>query len=128
MVKDVSIIIGANYGYEGKGRMSDYLANKAIQAGQSTITILSNGGARVFKKANLRSVKDVPDYAIVGGAPARIIKYRFDEETNKRLLNIKWCNWPDDVLRENRHLFEVEVCDETLTRMERIAAEVSKNK
>ena len=46
MVKDVSIIIGANYGDEGKGRMSDYLANKAIQAGQSTITILSNGGAQ----------------------------------------------------------------------------------
>ena len=48
MVKDidVSIIIGANYGDEGKGRMSDYLANKAMQAGQSTITILSNGGAQ----------------------------------------------------------------------------------
>lgn len=40
-------------------------------------------------------VKDVPPYAIVGGVPARIIKYRFDEETIKELLDLKW--WDYDV-------------------------------
>lgn len=34
--------------------------------------------------------KDVPPYAIVGGVPAKIIKYRFDEETIKKLLKLKW--------------------------------------
>lgn len=34
--------------------------------------------------------KDVPPYAIVGGSPARILKYRFDEPTIKRLLRLKW--------------------------------------
>lgn len=34
--------------------------------------------------------KDVPDYAIVGGVPAKVIKYRFDEEKQKRLLESKW--------------------------------------
>ena len=34
--------------------------------------------------------KDVPPYAIVGGSPARILKYRFDELTIKRLLELKW--------------------------------------
>ena len=34
--------------------------------------------------------KDVPPYAIVGGSPARILKYRFDESTIKRLLELKW--------------------------------------
>lgn len=68
--------------------------------------------------------KDVPDYAIVGGAPARIIKYRFDEETIRRLQKIVWWDWPDDVLRENRHLFEVEVCEETLQRMEQIRSQL----
>lgn len=34
--------------------------------------------------------KDVPPYAIVGGNPARIIKYRFDEETIRNLETIKW--------------------------------------
>ncbi len=64
--------------------------------------------------------KDVPDYAIVGGAPARIIKYRFGGETMRRLQKIEWWNWADDVLRENRHLFDVEVCEKTLQRMEQI--------
>jgi acetyltransferase-like isoleucine patch superfamily enzyme len=34
--------------------------------------------------------KDVPPYAIVGGAPARIIRYRFDEATITRLLATRW--------------------------------------
>lgn len=68
--------------------------------------------------------KDVPDYAIVGGVPARIIKYRFDEKTIDRLLKIAWWDWPDDVLKENRHLFEVEVCEETLCKMEQIKDQV----
>ncbi len=63
---------------------------------------------------------DVPDYAIVGGVPAKIIKYRFDERTIQRLLNIAWWNWPHEVIKENRHLFEVEVNEETLLKMEAI--------
>lgn len=34
--------------------------------------------------------KDIPPYAIVGGSPARILKYRFDEATINRLLWLKW--------------------------------------
>lgn len=34
--------------------------------------------------------KDVPDYAIVAGNPARIIKYRFDKETALILKKSKW--------------------------------------
>lgn len=34
--------------------------------------------------------KDVPPYAIVGGTPARIIRYRFDERTIERLLRLAW--------------------------------------
>ena len=32
--------------------------------------------------------KDVPPYSIVGGTPAKVIKYRFDNEIIKRLLDI----------------------------------------
>src|SRR5574344_780567 len=45
-------------------------------------------------------VKDVPPYAIVGGVPARIIKYRFDEDTIKELLEIKWWNLDDEILKD----------------------------
>jgi Acetyltransferase (isoleucine patch superfamily) len=40
--------------------------------------------------------KDVPPYAIVGGIPAKVIKYRFDEETIGALLQSKWWDLPDD--------------------------------
>lgn len=35
-------------------------------------------------------VKDVPPFAIVGGNPARIIRYRFDEKTIERILQAAW--------------------------------------
>lgn len=34
--------------------------------------------------------KDVPEYAVVAGVPAKIIKYRFDSSTIQRLNTIKW--------------------------------------
>ena len=37
--------------------------------------------------------KDVPPYAIVGGTPAKIIRYRFPEELIARFLKIKWWNY-----------------------------------
>lgn len=39
--------------------------------------------------------KDVPDFAIVIGNPARIIKYRFDEKVIKEIKESKW--WEDDI-------------------------------
>lgn len=35
-------------------------------------------------------VKNVPPYAIVGGVPAKIIKYRFPDNIIKKLLKSKW--------------------------------------
>ena len=45
-------------------------------------------------------VKDVPPYAIVGGVPAKVIKYRFDEETIKRLLELKWWDMDEEIIKE----------------------------
>ena len=44
--------------------------------------------------------KDVPPYAVVGGNPAKIIKYRFTEEQIKDLLEIKWWNWEDEEIKK----------------------------
>ena len=38
--------------------------------------------------------KDVPPYAIVVGNPGRILRYRFDEDTRRKLLAEKWWEWP----------------------------------
>ncbi len=42
--------------------------------------------------------KNIPPYAIVAGNPAKIISFRFDDETIKRLLDIKWWNWDYSML------------------------------
>lgn len=49
--------------------------------------------------------KDVPPYAIVGGNPARIIRYRFDENTISELLQSKWWEWDDQKIRDNKDFF-----------------------
>lgn len=48
--------------------------------------------------------KDVPDYAVVIGVPAKIHKYRFSDEIIQALLRIKWWEWPDEKIKENIHL------------------------
>jgi len=45
--------------------------------------------------------KDVPDFAIVGGNPAKVIRKRFDDEIIARLLNIAWWDWPADKITEH---------------------------
>lgn len=51
--------------------------------------------------------KDIPPYAIAGGVPAKILKYRYDEETISFLLNIKWWNHSTDWFIEHWEL----LCD-----------------
>jgi len=46
-------------------------------------------------------VKDVPAYAIVGGVPAKLIRYRFDEATIEKLLKLRWWDWAPEKLKEN---------------------------
>jgi len=48
--------------------------------------------------------KDVPDYAIVGGNPAKVIRKRFDDATTARLLKIAWWEWPADKITEHLKL------------------------
>jgi acetyltransferase-like isoleucine patch superfamily enzyme len=44
--------------------------------------------------------KDVPPFAVVGGNPARVIRYRFDEEQQHALLEIRWWDWPEEEIRK----------------------------
>ena len=49
--------------------------------------------------------KDVPPYAIMGGVPAKVIRYRFPPEMIDAFLKIKWWDWPLDKIKENFDLF-----------------------
>lgn len=49
--------------------------------------------------------KDVPPYAIVGGNPAKIIRYRFSEELSAKLNKIKWWYWNEEQIQTNKEFF-----------------------
>ena len=55
--------------------------------------------------------KDVPPYAIVGGNPAKVIRYRFDEAIIDGLQKIAWWDWSNQEKEQrwNDFLLPVEV-------------------
>lgn len=66
--------------------------------------IIANGaniGNGVIAGAGAVIIKDVPDYAVVVGVPARIIRYRYNPEQIAALNRIQWWNWTDDEIRAN---------------------------
>ncbi len=49
--------------------------------------------------------KDVAPYSVVGGVPAKHLKYRFDEERVEKLLEVRWWDRDEKWIRENYKLF-----------------------
>lgn len=69
-------------------------ANVIVKAGVSI-------GDGVVAGAGAVITKDVPDYAVVVGIPAHIIKYRFSRKQIDSLKKIQWWNWPIEKILEN---------------------------
>lgn len=53
--------------------------------------------------------KDVPEYAIVGGIPAKVIKYRFSPEVINILRNIDYSKIDCNVVKSNMELFNCSI-------------------
>lgn len=51
-------------------------------------------------------VKDVPPYAVVGGVPARVIKYRFSQDVIDKLLELRFWDKPEEEIKKNLYLFQ----------------------
>lgn len=46
----------------------------------------------------------MPPYAIAGGVPAKVIRYRYDEETINFLLDVKWWDNTPEWLKQHWEL------------------------
>ena len=68
--------------------------------------------------------KDVPDYAIVAGNPARVLKYRFDDETIRCLKDVKWWDFPKNIIKENLALFKKKLGKEDCIKLINIAKKI----
>jgi len=61
--------------------------------------------------------KDVPPYAIVGGVPARIIRYRFADEEIDLLQKSDWWNMPEQTLKQNMEIFQQKTSHKNMRRL-----------
>ena len=50
--------------------------------------------------------KDVPPYSIVGGVPAKVIKYRFDKKTINKLITSKWWTYDSEKIKQLKKDFD----------------------
>ncbi len=78
--------------------------NATIMAG---VTI----GDGAIIAANSTVTKDAAPYAIVGGNPAAEIRKRFDDDRIRKLLDIKWWDWPIEKITAQVHLLTGKIED-----------------
>jgi len=90
--------------YNSKGEI--VIGNDVWIGTQCVILSGSNIGDGAIIAANSVVSGNVPPYAIVGGTPAKVIKYRFEEPVIKELLKLKWWLWDIEKIKRNKTFFE----------------------
>mgnify|MGYP001593905565 CR=1 FL=1 len=65
-------------------------------------------------------VKDIPDYAIAAGVPAKVIRYRFNKDIIKFLKELKWWNWSQEQIKKNREFFMTDLNTKSIKEIKNI--------
>jgi acetyltransferase-like isoleucine patch superfamily enzyme len=66
--------------------------------------------------------KDVADYEIVAGVPARRVRLRFSDDIIERMLKLAWWDWPPSFIKANIDLFQETLTIDTVSAFEERAA------
>ena len=79
--------------------------NVSIGYGSMILSGVKIGDGAVIEAGSVVT-KDVDNYEVVAGNPAKHVKYRFSEEQIKKLMEMKWWDWDIEKINENIELFE----------------------
>jgi len=110
-------IFNDKYGTDAVSKGAIEIGNDVwIGTGSTILTGVKIGDGAIVA-ANAVVTNNVPPYAIVGGTPAKILKYRFSPEIINELLEMKWWNWDIERIKKNKDLF---YGDLTIAKMQKI--------
>jgi acetyltransferase-like isoleucine patch superfamily enzyme len=100
--------------FDGKGHPStngDVIIGNDVWIGDN-VTIMSgvtiSDGCVIANNSHV--VKNAEPYSLIGGNPAKLIKYRFKPEQIEKLMEIKWWYWNDEKINKFIHL----LCDDNI--------------
>lgn len=80
----------------------DIIVDDDVWLGQGAIVLSGvHIGQGAVVAAGAVVTKDVPPYAIVGGVPAKVIKYRFNPEIVEELLKIDYSKLTEEMIKEH---------------------------
>lgn len=97
-------VFGGSWGsasLEVKSKGDTIIGNDVWIGNSVTIMQGVNIGDGAIIGTNSLVTKDVAPYTIVGGNPSQEIRKRFDDETIRLLLAIKWWNWSEEKITDN---------------------------
>ena len=111
--------------YGGVEKRTDFYqrvtVNNDVWIGANSVILpgLKIGNGAIIA-ANTLVTRNVPDYAIIAGVPAKTLRFRFRKEMIDKLLELKWWELDFDVIKRNISVFQNDFKMKNLADLEKI--------